>query len=74
MLKAGDHLAAVGTEIDEVAFDSGVTHGAEGIARMIQFYNEIRPHMSIGMLAPMEVYRGAEPGKNLWKKEKYADN
>ena len=46
----------------------------EGIARMIQFYNEIRPHMSIGMLAPMEVYRGAEPGKNLWKKEKYADN
>ena len=31
-LQAGEHLAAVGTEIDEVAFDSGVTHGAEGIA------------------------------------------
>ena len=46
----------------------------EGIARMIQFYNEIRPHMSIGMLTPMEVYRGAEPGKKLWRKEKYADN
>lgn len=46
----------------------------EGIARMIQFYNEIRPHMSIGMLAPMEVYRGAQPGKNLWKKEENADN
>ena len=46
----------------------------DGIARMIQFYNEIRPHMSIGMLTPMEVYRGAEPGKNLWRKEKYADN
>ena len=42
----------------------------EGIARMIQFYNEIRPHMSIGMLAPMEVYRGAVPGKNLWKNKK----
>jgi transposase InsO family protein len=46
----------------------------DGIARMIQFYNEIRPHMSIGMITPMEVYRGAEPGKNLWRKEKYADN
>ena len=42
----------------------------DGIARMIQFYNEIRPHMSIGMLAPMEVYRGAVPGKNLWKNKK----
>ena len=31
-LQAGEHLAAVGTEVDEVAFDSGVTHGAEGIA------------------------------------------
>ena len=41
---------------------------------MIRFYNEIRPHMSIGMLTPMEVYRGAEPGKNLWKKEKDAGN
>ncbi len=37
---------------------------------MIQFYNEIRPHMSIGMLPPMEVYRGAIPGKNLWKNKK----
>jgi transposase InsO family protein len=46
----------------------------DGIARMIHFYNEIRPHMSIGMLAPMVVYRGAEPGKNLWKKEKDADS
>ena len=46
----------------------------EGIARMIQFYNEIRPHMSIGMLTPMDVYRGAEPGKNLWKKETNADH
>lgn len=46
----------------------------EGISRMIQFYNEIRPHMSIGMLTPMDVYRGAEPGKNLWKKETNADH
>jgi len=41
-----------------------------GIARMIHFYNHIRPHMSIGMLTPMEVYQGASPGKNLWKQQK----
>ena len=37
---------------------------------MIHIYNHIRPHMSIGNKTPMEVYNGAEPGKNLWKKEK----
>jgi hypothetical protein len=37
-------------------------------------YNHIRPHMSIGMMAPMEVYLGGEPGKNLWKKKKVDDN
>ena len=42
----------------------------QGISDMIHFYNYIRPHMSIGMKTPMEVYRGAEPGKNLWKKDK----
>lgn len=26
--------------------------------------------MSIGMKTPMEVYQGADPGKNLWKKTK----
>ncbi len=41
-----------------------------GIADMIHIYNHIRPHMSIGNKTPMEVYNGAEPGKNLWKKEK----
>lgn len=40
----------------------------QGIAGMIHFYNHIRPHMSIGMMPPMEVYKGALPGKNLWKK------
>jgi putative transposase len=40
----------------------------EDIGKTIDFYNRLRPHMSIGMKRPMEVYRGAEPGKNLWKK------
>lgn len=39
------------------------------IAGMIQFYNYQRPHMSIGMKKPMEVYQGEIPGKNLWKKK-----
>ncbi|NDW13517.1 transposase [Bacteroides sp. 214] len=40
------------------------------IGQMIQFYNYQRPHMSIGMKKPMEVYQGEVPGENLWKKEK----
>lgn len=43
--------------------------GAE-IRKMIRFYNYERPHMSIGMKIPMNVYRGEEPGMNLWKKTK----
>ena len=46
----------------------------QGIADMIHFYNHIRPHMSIGMMTPMEVYLGGEPGKNLWKKKKVDEN
>ncbi len=38
------------------------------IGSMIDFYNNQRPHMSIGMEYPMEVYKGAMPGKNLWRK------
>ena len=38
------------------------------IKAMIDFYNNRRPHMSIGMKCPMEVYKGEKPGKNLWKK------
>lgn len=41
----------------------------EGIRRMIYFYNNVRPHMSIGMKTPMAVYRSEEPGRNLWKKK-----
>lgn len=37
------------------------------IAAMIDFYNNIRPHMSIGNKKPMDVYNGEVPGKNLWK-------
>ena len=40
------------------------------IGKMIDFYNYQRPHMSIGMKKPMDVYQGEIPGKNLWKKEK----
>lgn len=39
------------------------------IKGMIDFYNNRRPHMSIGMKCPMKVYRGEIPGKNLWKKD-----
>lgn len=39
------------------------------IQKMIEFYNNERPHMSIGMKKPMEVYRGEPPGKCVWKKE-----
>lgn len=38
------------------------------IAGMIEFYNNERPHMSIGMKKPMDVYYGEVPGKCLWKK------
>lgn len=38
------------------------------IAGMIDFYNNERPHMSIGMKKPMDVYSGEVPGKCLWKK------
>jgi len=41
----------------------------EKIAQMIQFYNCQRPHMSIGMKKPMDVYEGEAPGDNLWKKK-----
>ena len=31
VLKAGEHLAAIGVEVKEVAFDCGVSHGMEGV-------------------------------------------
>lgn len=40
------------------------------IEQMIHFYNYERPHMSIGMKKPMDVYEGEVPGENLWKKNK----
>lgn len=40
------------------------------IGKMIDFYNNKRPHMSIGNKIPMDVYWGEVPGKNLWKKNK----
>ena len=40
------------------------------IGAMIDFYNNVRPHMSIGNKKPMDVYNGEVPGKNLWKKDR----
>ena len=40
------------------------------IGAMIDFYNHERPHMSIGMKKPMDVYRGEAPGPNLWKRDR----
>lgn len=44
------------------------------IASMIEFYNNERPHMSIGMKKPMDVYCGELPGECLWKKKKKAND
>lgn len=40
------------------------------IGLMIDFYNNVRPHMSIGNKKPWNVYEGEVPGKNLWKKDR----
>ena len=40
------------------------------IGLMIDFYNNVRPHMSIGNKKPWNVYEGEMPGKNLWKKDR----
>lgn len=40
------------------------------IAQAVEFYNYKRPHMSLGMKTPMDVYKGnVEPGKKMWKKQ-----
>lgn len=44
------------------------------ISKMIHFYNYERPHMSIGMKKPMDVYQGEEPGENLWKRKQEYSN
>lgn len=49
---------------------SSEEHARQEISRMIEFYNYHRPHMSIGMKKPMEVYAGHLPGENLWKKKR----
>ncbi len=41
----------------------------ERIAAFIRFYNEQRPHYSIGLKAPSEVHKEEGPQKNMWKKE-----
>ena len=40
------------------------------IAQAVEFYNYKRPHMSLGMKTPMDVYKGnVEPGKKMWKRQ-----
>ncbi len=34
---------------------------------VINTYHTRRPHLSLGMLTPDEVHRGAVPGRKLWK-------
>jgi len=44
----------------------------EQVARAIACYNDLRPHMSIGMMRPSEVYSGQPPGQPMWHKPDYA--
>jgi len=39
------------------------------IADFIRFYNEQRPHYSIGLKVPSDVHQEEGPQKNMWKKE-----
>lgn len=36
--------------------------------KVIEAYHTKRPHLSLGMLTPEEVHKGAVPGAKLWKK------
>lgn len=45
----------------------------ERIGRFIAFYNERRPHMSIGMRTPSEVHMQYGRQQNLWKKKEPGD-
>ena len=38
------------------------------LTSVINTYHTRRPHLSLGMLTPDEVHRGAKPGDKLWKK------
>jgi len=41
----------------------------ERISRFILFYNDTRPHYSIGMKAPSEAHTETGPLENKWKKD-----
>lgn len=43
----------------------------ELLDKVVKLYNEERPHMSIGNLAPEEVHKGTTFEKRLWKKRNY---
>lgn len=42
------------------------------LTKVIDTYHTRRPHLSLGMLTPDEVHKGAVPGAKLWKK-RYLD-
>lgn len=42
------------------------------IKEFIEFYNERRPHMSIGYQTPSEVHKQSGPQKKYWKKKVYS--
>ena len=48
-----------------------VKQARERIGRFIDFYNEKRPHMSIGYKTPNEVHEQTGKQKRMWKKKVY---
>jgi putative transposase len=50
---------------------ANIEEAEEEIGRMIEFYNERRPHMSNGMLTPSQAYETDGELKRKWKKKVY---
>ncbi len=44
----------------------GIAQARQRIGEFISFYNERRPHMSIGMKTPSQVHAGSPPEKKMW--------
>jgi transposase InsO family protein len=42
-------------------------HAKRVVDKAIQFYNHLRPHMSLDMATPVQVHYGNEKPKRLWK-------
>lgn len=46
---------------------SNINDARDGIGRFISFYNEQRPHMSIGYQTPSQVHEQSGPQEKKWK-------